>query len=80
MLRTDNDLPIFLHADQPFAQADPIHRAHYDKRLLDQHSVSSDMPNDVWQRYGHIVIGNRSGKRPLGRYAIDARRQRAVEK
>jgi hypothetical protein len=80
MLRTDNDLPIFLHADQPFAQAVPIHRAHYDKRLLNQYCVSSDVPNDVWQRYGDIVIGNRSGKRPLGQYAVDARRRRASEK
>ncbi len=80
MLRADNDLPIFLHADLPFAQAVPIHRAHYDKRPLDQCCVSSYPPNDVWQRYRDIVIGNRSGKRPLGQYAVNARRRRASEK
>jgi hypothetical protein len=80
MLRTDNDLAIFLHADQPFAQAVPIHRAHYDKRLLNRYCVSSDVPNDVWQRYGDIVIGNCGDKRPLGQFAVDARRQRASEK
>jgi hypothetical protein len=80
MLRTDNDLAIFLHADQPFVQAVPIHHAHYDKRLPNRYCVCSDVPNDVWQRYGDIVIGNRSGKRPLDQYAVDARRRRAVKK
>jgi hypothetical protein len=80
MLRADNDLPIFLHADQPFAQAVPIHRPHYDKRPLKQRCVSRDLPNDVWQRYRDIVIGNRSGKRPLGQFAFDARRRRDSEK
>ena len=78
LLQADQTRPVFFHAEQPFAQAQPIHRDHYDSRLLNDFRVRTDVPEDVWQRYGEITIGNYTLERPLGQYAVDARKRRTM--
>jgi hypothetical protein len=78
LLRTDT--PIILKAHQPFAQAIPLHRAHYADDLLNAYDVSIDaIPEDVWKAYADVVVGKHNGSSPLGDYIVKARRRRARE-
>nr|WP_294523943.1 DUF6065 family protein [uncultured Rhodopila sp.] len=79
VFRTDK--PILLRAHQPFVQAVPVHRAHYGDDLLNHFQVRCDtVPDDVWHRYGDVVVGKADGTRLLGAYAVAVRRRRAAEK
>ncbi|MBV8458244.1 MAG: hypothetical protein JO122_16700 [Acetobacteraceae bacterium] len=77
---TRTNQPVTLRADFPLAQVQPLPRLAYDDSTLDSMELVSGMDRlqpDDWADYYHtIVVPNLSPDRPLGSYAVAARRRR----
>lgn len=77
---TRTDRPVRFQADYPMAQVQPLLRALYSDATLDAVSIIPDLdgfgPAD-WEDYcATVVRPNQDPHRPIGRYAIEARRRR----
>lgn len=75
LLRTDVEIKI--HAHHPFIQVIPVHRDHYSNEHLNNFEVRTELPDDVWRSYGDVVVGKLDGSRPIGTYALNARKRKA---
>jgi hypothetical protein len=77
------DRPITFRTDAPFAQLQPVHRAHYDNEFLENFEVRSGLsaltPED-WTAFGRTIVEPLKSNRELGGYAVAARKRRAEEK
>ena len=78
LLRTSQ--PIYFHEHRPFIQVQPIHRASYDDRLLNDFEVKGYEGLD-WPAYKRTVVDPNADpvERRLGAYAAEARKRRAQE-
>jgi hypothetical protein len=71
-------VPILLLRNRPLLQVQPLHRAHYSDRLLDDFTSGTfnDVPADRWQSYKEWVVALRHDR---GHYAVIERKRRAAE-
>jgi hypothetical protein len=77
---TKPNVPIHFRTDFPFLQLQPLHRAVYADATLNDFNVVagvSQLSADDWARYAETVVKpNTQRPRPLGRYAVAARKRR----
>jgi hypothetical protein len=73
LLHTHRELLITAH--QPFVQVIPVHRAHYKDELLNDFTIESAVPVDIWRGYAEVIAPH-----AVGRYAVAARQRRAAER
>ncbi|TWT05703.1 DUF6065 family protein [Reyranella sp. CPCC 100927] len=76
-------VPIRFDTQWPFLQVQPVHRQHYADDFLNAMQVESGLQSlspDDWHAYDQAVVGpNKDPNRPLGKYAVAARKRRTKE-